>query len=297
MHVPPSWSAQEACDLFAFGGSSKNEARAALEGLTDKMSAFSTEVLGRVADKLRTAGIASVVADGVLQLEPLGCSLRCDEVEGDFHPMMRGLRMVASHEAFASPIEDQLAALGSSPQQQAEYAADVWMMSFLRPLHSFLHGNTADDPPLAMVTTGPDGELYGWHAFTTVPASTKNDLPSGRMEFMQHLVGPLNTLLVDRKPHTLKCFLMKSPGVDEPGKGTGINASCHFDDREWVQGLSQLYYLGDSWGRLDVERMRRQWFFFKPATREMLGDAWDRLAGALTTPGKPASKSWWKFWQ
>jgi hypothetical protein len=30
--------------------------------------------------------------------------------------------------------------------------------------------------------------------------------------------------------------------------------------------------------------MRKQWFFFKPATREMLGAVWDEIVGGLTKP-------------
>jgi hypothetical protein len=253
-------------------------------------SDFPDEFLAVVEERLRQEGVRTTRDGTALSLGDLGCRLRCSLVEGDFHPQLMPFRVLVEHGAFAEPVEDQVAAIGATPDAAVRYASDLWVGTFFHPFHAFVHGGP-DQQPLAMVTTSTSGELLGWHVFTTEPFTNSDAAPS-RMELFKHLITPLNPMLLDRTPHSLKCFIQKDAGA-AASPGDKLTASCHFDNREWVEGLSQLLYLGDSWGEVPSIRMMRQWFFFKPATKADLGDAWDKITAAMQPPKK---KPWWRVW-
>ena len=259
-------------------------------------SAYPAQFLASIDARLRRDGVQTSLAEGVLTLSALNCRVRCELVQGDFHPQLVPLRVLVEHQAFGEPLEDQIAAVATTPDSAVGYATDLWVAAFFNPFHAFAHSGY-EHQPLSMVTTSPSGEHLGWQVFTTSPFTNSDSAPT-RMEMFKHLITPLNPKLLDRKAHALKCFVQKEPGPCRKA-GDNVTASCHFDNREWLEGLSQLLYLGDSWGELSSTRLMRQWFFFRAATKAEIGDSWDKLTLAIQAPS-PAKESkqkpWWKVW-
>ncbi|WP_394834433.1 DUF6348 family protein [Pendulispora rubella] len=185
------------------------------------------------------------------------------------------------HGAFAAPIEEQIAAVGPSPETAIHYATSLWIEGVFHPFFAFVHGISAHSP-LAMVTMSPSGELLGWQTFALAPLTNGEPVPE-RMEVFGHLAAAILPQLHDRRAHALKCFIQKTAGPCA-GPADKIAASCHLDNREWPEGLSELFRIGDNWGELSSMRLVRQWFFFRPATKADLGESWDELAANIGRP-------------
>ena len=252
-------------------------------------------VLNYLVENLISQDIpAEVSQEGLLILPSLECSVRVNLVEGNLHPNMIVIRFLTEHSIFSMPIEDQVVGIGMTLDKQIENVVRTWHFGFLVPLHLFLH---VSDQAMPMITLASDGsEPLAWQIYTVPPlmsVSEADEQPASpeRMELLQHLVQPLCKNLRDRKPHFLKCFVMKHSGaVSSPGDK--LDASCHFDNEEWWEGLSELLYLGDTWGELEMPRMRRQWAFFKPVTPEDLGSDYHKILESMGFKAKPK----WKFW-
>jgi hypothetical protein len=215
---------------------------------------YPAEFLAATVIRLRNEGMQTTFEAGALRIKSLGCRIRCSRAQGESHPRVIPLRVTLEHEAFARPIEDELAAVGSNRDAAIADAAAAWISDFLRPFESFAEGSPG-------VHTSP---LQGTPLFA-------------------QLLPALAAVLADGQAHALKCALHKEPGrVHLPGDR--LFATCHLDNHAWADGLEVLHAIGDGWGEVAWSRTVRQWFFFRP---EPLAQPSIRSMVARGVPARP----------
>jgi len=244
-------------------------------------SDLAERTLAAIVELLDSSGWQPDVLGDAILVHPLGLTVTAQAHDEGI------IIHTVHHELFPEGVQEHSVGLGKSDDEVAIAAAEGWLSQAFATMHSLVcGGGDTEVKVMDLVTFVNDtNEVFAWRAHVSPPSNYAVDgVLSGtqdQMEFMKDLLGPLSATLVDRKVHSLKCFLGILPS------GT-VHSEARFDGVSWDEGTRALNDCAARWLREGNQEIRKQFMLFAPCALSDL-KAGDDMAAQVRVEGRRIS--------
>jgi hypothetical protein len=219
-------------------------------------------------------------------IHPLGIKVTSDLHQEAGQGDVRCVIITATHELFPDGVQDHAVGLGASDDEIAASAAETWFDQVFAAIHSFLCSRDHSDvQKMDLVThdTASD-KVFAWKLHMSAPSNYSmqgvvSDSPD-KLEFAKSLLGPLSAVLLDRKVHTVKCFLGVLPN-------RSVHSESRLDGEIWDTGTQLLEECAKRWLDERHFEIRKQFLLFAPCELSDLTNGLALAADARAQGARP----------
>ena len=240
---------------------------------------LASKALAAIAQRLDACSWhADRIGDAIL-IHPLGITLTTEIHVDGAGKDARCVIVTATHPLFPEGIQDHAVGFGNSDDEVAAVAANTWFDLAFSVIHS-LTCTDGDGGVQVMDLVTHDtasGDVFAWKAHVSAPGNIAMDGITSEgadgFEFMKSLLGALSEVLLDRRLHTLRCFL----GILPSG---AVYSEALFDGTSWDSGTDRLNECANRWLERGHREIRKQFMLFAPCDLADLKNGEALAAGA-----------------
>lgn len=205
---------------------------------------------------------------------------------------------VSHQRLFPNGLADFAVAMGDTLELACREAVRVWVEGALTTIMHACHSEDACECVVTKATltslTGPAQTPVVWDLFIgpLQGISPQADHVSiDNHTVLKAILPPLTGELSDPSVLWVRAVLTK--------QGKESQNECYLNNAAWSNGITALYDITDSWGKIDGFVLLRQCFICVPTDREASPEKvadLQRLYAEVNRPA-PITRKWWQFWK